>query len=493
MTENKRKKAKSGIKVDTGLFPTKDGDLMPYQGEPRYYTEPTEIPDISGPEYYAEHVLKTPLLPVGKQWVGILSSGEFDKVVGLWSRRSQKTTATQAFLLSECFDVPNTRVISTAQTGIIASNQQKELFWLLEAAYPDPDNRPFKINRGAAEMWVRWENGSMWKSAAPKPESFRSAAYDYVLFDEAGIYNPATSEALLEGALPVLDTTGGTLILTSTSPATREGLFWSYLQAARAGSEGFGILEYSASITDDWADPATWYKCHPGLACGLVPFKVVQDRFATMSLQSFAREYLSVEPQDSYTNAINPELWKETTVDDYLTPSSTSYVAFAAHPDRLGGAVAQAWLEDGRPVVQLLEARPDINWMPKYIEKLIRDNPQVEIVFDGIGTTEWVFNTLESVPKLPLVRVKRVGMREASAACTGMLQAVSDKRLVHAKDTALDSAVESATIRIRTNNRLFGRKTQHDHIEALEACALALHKLEGSIERAKVRIAPQML
>jgi hypothetical protein len=429
-----------------------------------------------------------PLLPQGELVARVLEAkdedGEFlyPEVVILLPRRATKTTTISNVLLGRCFEIPGYKVVQTGQDGARARQAFNNMASALEYAYPDEATRPFRYYRANGTERLVWENGSVWWVVPPQARAFRGASANVIWADEAGEYDAAITSQLIEGAFPLLDTVKNSqVIISGTSPATREGLLWDYLVTGRKGTEGIGIVDFSMNPTDDPTDEAVWYRVHPGLASGLTSIKVLRKRFATMKLVSFQREYLCADPVAANIAAIDPDDWEATTVDEMPpVPAGNFTVAFDIHPDGQSAALALAYYtEDGIPHIQMLDYRAGFSWLPGEVAKLLKEHRGLEVVFDSIGHNLAVFQTVQRMRNVPASGLRSITMKDSSAGVSLLTSAIADRALVHAPDRDLDAAVNGANFRYVNDSRLFGRRGSLEDVSPLVAVSNALYVAMG--------------
>lgn len=459
---------------------------------PRFLSPTGEV-DISAAHRGAQ-AIGLSLLPQGENIANVCGakredgSPAYSKVIVQMSRRSQKTTAVQAVLLGRCLTEPGTKIVQTAQTHAIARLVFMDMAYALEATYPDESNRPFTLRKSNGQESLRFENGSTWRVVPPKASAMRSQAATVLWFDEGGEYSEEQTLDLKEGAFPLLDTrpigmdyNPGQIIITGTPAKSRSGLLWEYLCKAREGAARHGIVDYSMAPDDDPADEAVWFRCHPGLASGLTDIDIMRERFESMALLSFQREYLCADPPHASIAAIDPEAWEATRVDEFLAlPESGVHLAYACGLNDASGAVAAAWMTPAGPVVQLLEYRPGISWMAPYLGTILKDTPGQSITTDRIGSNMSVYTELQRRVKGNMRGVQMVGAQQHAAGVSLLMASLSDQTLTHAADPALDRAAEGANFRYVNDSRLFGRRTSDEDVAPLEACSLALYKAAGT-------------
>ncbi|MFC8038621.1 hypothetical protein ACFUOZ_04640 [Paenarthrobacter sp. NPDC057355] len=415
--------------------------------------------------------------------------GEFlyPEVVIQIPRRATKTTTITNVLLGRCFSIPGYKVVQTGQDGARARQAFNNMASALEYAYPDEATRPFRYYRANGTERLVWDNGSVWWVVPPQARAFRGASANVIWADEAGEYDAAITAQLIEGALPLLDTVKNSqVIISGTSPATREGLLWDYLVTGRKGTEGIGIVDFSMRPDDDPTDEDVWYRVHPGLAAGLTSIKTIRKRFETMKLISFQREYLCADPQAANIAAIDPEDWLATQVDKMPEiPRGNFTLSYDVHPDGQSAAIALAYYtEAGLPHIQIVDYRAGFSWVPGELAKWMKEHRGLEVVFDSIGHNNAVFQTVQRMRGVPSQGLRPITMKDSSGGVSLLTGAIADRAIVHAEDRDLDAAVEGANFRFVNDSRLFGRRTSLEDVSPLVACANALYVAAGNTYKA---------
>lgn len=437
---------------------------------------------------------KLSLLPQGVTVARVLEAlGEdgdylYGEVVVQIPRRGTKTTTISNTLIGRCFEVPGYRVIQTGQDGTRARDAFNRMAAALERNFPDEDTRPFRYYRANGQERLVWKNGSEWWVVPPVASAFRGAAANVIWVDEAGEIDDAKAGDLIEGAMPLLDTVTPSQIIISGTPApTREGLLWEYLKRARGGDAEVGIVDFSMTPQDDPTSEDVWFRVHPGLAAGLTPLKKFRQRFASMPLVSFMREYLCADPPNSVLRAIPEDEWEATTHPDYFDlPERDFAIGYDVALDGSAAAVSVAWYAEGIPHVQVLHHKPGLNWVPGEIAKLLRGSRgrNVTVVYDAIGHNQAIWQSVQAMRGVDLERLKPVTMREVAAGVTLFMAAVMDRALRHAKDPSLDTAAEAANFRFSGDSRLWGRGKSGEDISPLVSSSNALYIAAGIAERA---------
>jgi phage terminase large subunit-like protein len=358
----------------------------------------------------------------------------------------------------------------------------------------EPKERDWKVLASTGREYIQWKNGSRWWVAPPKASSFRGLAADVLFFDEAGEYDLALTAELQAGALPVMDTRPmGQIIKAGTPGLSRDGLFWSSLEAARAQPDRYGIVDYSATdsevITEDAAgDPELWYRVHPGLACGLTDLETIQQRWDTMDVPTFVREYLCVWPPDSGRSAFDPDAWRNSAGPMLESPEGLPWaLGYDVAIGASASALAAAWFdEDGHPHVQLLDHRAGAHWLPDELQKATARH-SVEVGYDNIGDNIAVAQAVTRKARFDARRLKALPVREVAAATAVVAAALDQGTFTHGEDSALDAAVLNAVWRESNGSRLLGRKHGKD-ISPMLACIHALAAASNAKVKTRVRL-----
>lgn len=455
-----------------------------YCAIPRHFSRVPDDVDISAAHLGAK-TLGLPLLPQGEQVARLLEARTdedgltvplYTRVVIQVPRRSTKTTSISAVILGRCLTIPNYRVISTAQDGSRASTALKEVMWMLQKA--DPDSTLWTLRWSNGGEHILFSNGSVWERRPPKSDTFRGAAADCFLFDEAGALPVEAAEDLVQGALPLMDTRPlGQIIISGTPGKERAGLLWDSLEAARLGEEGVGSLDYGMDQTDDPADEAVWYRCHPGLASGLTRIKVLRQRFALMSLPAFMVEYLGWFAQSSFVRAVDPEAWDKCKDITPAKPGRDDRFTFSVDvsPDAGSSCITMAWRDAaGVARIALVDHRPGTDWLPKAMNELLLKYPKTRMVYDEIGAVR--------EPVLVLLRNRKITSRvtpalkkDVQAGQAGLVRMIHANEVFHHDQAGLNVAIDGLQWRTSAEyGQWFGWSASKVDISPVRAAALAM-------------------
>lgn len=489
---------------------------LTFDSWPRYVSQVPGDTDISCAIAGAD-LMGLPLTPQGCVVAGVLEAKQdetdafgtplphFDEVTIEMPRRATKTTVIQMTLLGRCASIPNYRVVSTAQDGTRASQFFMNMVRMIEAKlYRLYSGEGLtekqmlakigvkQIYKSQGREYIEWLNGSRWWVVKPESGALRGEAADVMWFDESGELDPETSDDLMAGALPLMDTRElGQVIISGTPGLVRAGMFWEYLEAGRQDSVGNGIVDWCGQEWDDPTDETCWWVIHPGLAAGLTTIAKLRKRLAKMSAQQFAREYLCIWPTDRTVSALDKKKFQAGAVSPIALeqlPAGTPWAAaYECHMDGLSGSIMVGWWEDGVGHMQVMDHRAGVDWMPTALAQFFKTHPDVDMVYDPIGQNQVVAQQLAGMVRVNTRKLRPMPMREVSAAASMTAGAVDSENLRHGESKSLTLAVEGANWRFSGENRFFGRKSAQVCISGLIGGSLALFTASGLKPKAKRR------
>lgn len=415
-------------------------------------------------------------------------------------RRTTKTTSIQAVLLGRCSLRSDYLVGWTlATTGAKAGERfKKDMAAPLSRLYPDPRQRPFKIELSKGSEGLVWPNtGSYFNVYAPNGDGFRSNAFDAAWIDEGGEAEIAMGEDLTAAIRPTLHTRADAqLIVSGTAGTYRAGqLLWDALNDPRAAVLRHGIPDdVDPEELEDW-EPSDEHPrarvrelvelSHPGIGW-TTPLEAIEDDWGTPAMRkNFAAEILSLfGSEGSNTALLSQPKWLASALPldaaGSVAPKRFSFVP-VVNPTATAAAIGVAWLGADKLVhVGLLHHQIGVQGFGKKVLTLSRKHKRT-VTYDGgnAATSVEIQQLREARPK-PVERV--LVTRDIAKAAVHLTNLLNQDRLRHHDQPELNAAVEIAVKRPIGQYGGWGfggPKGREDYdIVGLEAVAMAAYVLD---------------
>jgi hypothetical protein len=455
----------------------------------------------------------------------MLNAGKFLNAI-LEPRRTTKTTSIEAVILGRCSMRDDYQVGWTLATlGAKASERfRKDIVVHVERVYPDPKQRPFKINVGKGTEHLQWPNGSFLNVYAPSGDGFRSGGFDLGWVDEGGEAEPELSEDLTIAVLPTMDTkTAAQFVVSGTAAKYRAGnLLWDTLM-----DESAGVIKHAIPETTDPEHLEAWEaeadhpramvralveQYHPGIGW-TTPIESVKRNFEKFPRDKFLAEYLGVfGSEGSNVGLIPPPWWERTALAGALPePPPLFTLALAIHPDGIWSSLAVAWNHNIEPddlVSEALRLAGDVSpvdekiavgllWHQQGVQGIANKALQyarkykVPIIYDQLSQAAGV--EVETLSRaMPRPGLQPATTSDVRRGATKVLKLVEDDTLRHWRQPALDNAVAIAIKRPigAAGGFGFGRpKNEYAaDITGIEAVSLAIQFLGDTSSPAKIEI-----
>ena len=289
------------------------------------------------------------------------------------------------------------QILHTAQEFQTA----KKAFDRLRKKFGDRKNDPFaqypELNAlvdhytvSAGQMVLDLTNGGHieFRTRGNNSDMGRGGTFDLVVIDEAQAYTEEQDAALapLNSAAP--SGSPQTILMgTPPLPTTGKGVvFLRAIESVRNGTvKGACLHEWSTDTLKGADDPETWYRQNPSLGYQLL-FSALEKDFASMSIDTFAREHLGFMPKKAElaNYAIPIDKWDACGTDLPKPAGKTAYgVKFTADGSEvcLCGAVIAA---DGYARIELIDRKPTglgVDWLAEWLNA--RSDKACCVVIDG--------------------------------------------------------------------------------------------------------------
>ena len=444
-----------------------------------------------------------PLQPWQRQIVDVAT--ELDEAGG-WAyrtvvvtvqRQAGKTTLIGPVSLHRCLTRPRAKTWLTAQRRQDARDTWRDVAELV-AASPLGELFPMRRSNGSEELTAT-PTGSFLRVFAPSEDALHGKANELVTVDEGWAFDAAQGAALQQAITPTFTTTGGQLWLPSTAGTAASTWLRGYVDRGRAAVESgqrSGVAYFEWSLESAAAEVVLTTLTEIHRRSGRLDDRLAAELDAAIDLvmaahpgqyvrrdaiRSAALEMPPGEFIRAYGNVwtltadrvIADHAWAACR-DKQLQPPEPGALrlSFDVTSNRSHGAIGGAWRNvDGRPAVDVLDARPGTSWLVERVEQLAHRWRVDEVGCDGAGPALDIADELERRGR---VKVRRITGREYVAACAGFLAAVDSTQLTHRGTTALDAAVSAAAKRELGDTWVWGRRQSAGPIAGLVSATVAL-------------------
>lgn len=322
-----------------------------------------------------------------------------------------------------------------------------------------------KVTRTNGSESVLWKNGSRLGLLASGSDSGHGKTLDLGVKDELFADVDLRREQALKPAMatrPFAQALTASTMGTSESVALNEEVEQGR-EAVQAGRDtGIAYFEWSADPDDDPGDPETWWRCMPALG-RTITLEVVEDAYATMSIDEFRRAFLNI-PTASSEQVIPLPAWQA--VCGEQVEAAAAVFAFDVNPERTSAGVVAA---GPGPVLEVVDYRPGVGWL---VDRLVELHEKYgACVAVDRGSPAGAFIAELEARRVPLVELDATGLVRA---CGQFYDAVIDRKVQVRTNTDLDLAVAAAARRPVGDAWAWGRKSSAGDISLLVAATVAL-------------------
>jgi hypothetical protein len=322
--------------------------------------------------------------------------------------------------------------------------------------------------------------GQIWFSARSK-SSMRGQTFDLVVFDEA---QELTYEQL-NAVVPTMAAaeSGNTqIILTGTPPEVScvGTAFQDIRQEIINQKRGEACWhEWSVSEVGDIYDEKRWEATNPALGKRITRH-AIEDELTLLSADGFARERLGMWIEGVQNTIIPRKDWDALTIKATEAPTETKNekIAFGVKfsPDGSRVALGVARYDKGDTEhVELVEERSMAHGVSWLVDALVGVKDKAScVVIDGKSGAQNLVERLREA-RVPKKYIVTPSTGDVVSAYGGFLIDITEKKLTHIEQPALNNAVYNATKRTIGNAGGFGFAGYADvDVSPLEAVALAL-------------------
>jgi phage terminase large subunit-like protein len=388
-------------------------------------------------------------------------------------RQSGKTTLFGCVLDQRALVIPNARAWFTMQT------QKDAVDWLTNEHWPllAPFGPAVQLRRMAGSEHIRWRpSDGLIRPFPPNPAGLHGKTSDIVVTDECWSFDPVRGQQIDQAIVPTQATRPNAQVWKLSTAGDANAIWWlGTVEAGRMAAEdgrtdGVAYFDWSCPDDLDPTNEASWPVYHPAYG-RTIGREAMVAALAMLGADDFARAYGN-KWVAMVARVIPLDAWREAQDGNAPMPEAGNVaLGFDVAIDRADGAVAAAWrTPDGTARVEMAEARPGVGWLvPRLAELRAKWRPR-SVGYDMAGPALDVADVLGRQGQ-PVDGVKG---RDYAAACSGFLDALTERTVRVRPHTALDAAASGAARRPVGDAWVWGRRQSAVSIAALTAATVAL-------------------
>jgi phage terminase large subunit-like protein len=382
-------------------------------------------------------------------------------------RQNGKGTVLEIRELYAMFVGEERLIIHSAHRYDTSQDHFRRMCALIEGN-PDLDRHVKSVSKVIGKESITLRSGCQLKfKARTLSGSGRGFSCDLLVLDESFLL----PEAALAAMLPTLSARPNpqTWFTSSAGMADSDAL-WRVVKRGRAGEPNLAYFEWGVGSGVDVSDREVWRSVNPGR----VTMDVLEDDYALMTPEDFAREHLGAWDDARDDWVIPRPVWDLLADNSLEPPRPAGKVAFAVdvRPDLSRASVAVAGgLEGGARQVQVIDNRAGTAWIPERLQDLTGRYESYGVVIDSAGAARAIIDQVEAAA-IPVIEM---GFTEAKEAFGQFYESAVDARTVrHLNQPELNAALKGATTRMSGDALLWDRKNTTVDITPLVAVTLAL-------------------
>ena len=478
-----------------------------------------------------------PIQPQQLWLVDALNAADYDEYVVESMRRTAKTTTIFCWAIGRCVSRPSYYVTFSAQNGKKGTARLREWKRRLDRTLPDPEadippwkrgqaksaprrvqrfealfgddilpsddeplstSRGFRIMMGEVGKGIYFDNDSQFLVFKPDADDYRGEAGDISWVDEAQELDPDEGAELFAGIIPLQDTReDAAIVISGTAGPERRGPFWERVDRIRKGDPDIGGVDYCAPPATPWDDIRDEDRAmalveveHPGVGT-LTTMVKMRKNWRKLAKPEWAREYLSLWPEDFSRGAIDTKAWRASALEEFPPIPEHFALGIDVDPHGTSAAIAAAWRgADGLTYIELIEHRSSSDWLVDELVKLTTKHRSATIGHDTVGA---VLVEAEALARRrPAPRRRPISYREVGVMCAAFMKELDEGRLRHSDQAGLNDAAQGVVKRpLSENGWAWGRKTSAAagvDITPIVAATIALRTLDQMPANTRRRI-----
>ena len=437
---------------------------------------------------------------LGRVILGKRADGRYAATVGGVSmsipRQVGKTYLVGWIVFALCLLFPGMTVLWTAHRTRTATRT----FQAMAGMARRPKVKPFIAHNGVrstnGEQEIRFRNGSVIMFGAREQGFGRGFdAVDIEVFDEAQILTDRALEDMVAATNQSRHPHGALLFFMGTPPRPVDPgeVFRDKRDKGLSGKLADGVyVEFSADPDADPDDLDQVAKANPSYPQRTPLEAILRMRENLPADDSYMREALGIWDAAGSKSVIPVGAWSDQG-DVESMPIDRFALGIEAGPDLGSASVSLAGQRlDGDWHVELDEHRAGGHWVPAYVERLVKANPQIRAVVGDAGSP--LAALLEERSGRYYLKGTRVvvtcpTVRELGTACTLMLDGVTAASVWNLAQPQLATAVGAAGKRRLgdTGMWVFSRSSTAADITPIQSATWALWGAQRSRVRRPMR------
>lgn len=419
----------------------------------------------------------------------------------VWSipRQVGKTFTVGALVVALCIEFPALKVLWTAHRVKTATDAFRSLQGIVKRPRVRPHlaaTRTDGIKAGHADQEILFANGSMIAFGAREAGFGRGfTEVDIEVFDEAQILGEKALEDMIAATNQSRHPHGALLFYLGTPPrpVDESEAFTSKRTKALSGdAKNMLYIEFSADPQSDPDDESQWPIMNPSYPHRTPRESMLRLRENLPNDDSWNREGRGIWETAEPNRVIPLEAWNEAG-DEHSFPESRFALGVEVGPDLAWASVCLAGQRgDEDWHIELDEQRTGVAWLPGYLERLLRDNPQVRMVVGDVGGP--LAALLEKrgghwFVKGTKVRVVPLTVKELGSACSLLLSGVIAGTVRHIQQPQMAAAASVAGKRRLGDTGMWAwsRASATSDITPIQAATYALHGAQSTAASRPVR------
>lgn len=386
-------------------------------------------------------------------------------------RQAGKTALDFAQTGERCFTRPGFKAWYTAQKRKDARDQF--LAFQDDVVAGTPLDQVVETLRGNGTEVMRFPRASQLRPFEPTEESVHGKQGDRLTFDEAWAHSKEFGEALLQAASPTKLTRPGAQTFIFSAGGTAASTWLASLVArGRGGDPSMFYCELGIPDDADADDLDVIAAHHPAYG-----YTVSHDSLAGMKgdfagdPSGWARA-AGNRWTEVIGGSIDPQQWKAARTETDIPAGVPVGYGAARAEDGSQVVIATAALVDGVIVAEILDVLPTAFGSAEHVKAWATDGP---VAVDPSGPSATLHDRLAAPSGVRPERLLAMSVRDASASCANLVDALKTGAYRFRQNDALDDAVKVAGKRqVGDGGFVWARVAAGAPIAALEAVTLAI-------------------